>query len=197
MSDILRLFIALPLPENIKAVLQTQRDALKTHLLNETSVRWTTPEQWHLTLAFLGATNRERLPTIQNIMERSAKQLQTFSLETTNLGTFPSLKRPSVVWLGVGGDIATLQTLQYKLTEGLTGLLEPHEKPFKPHLTLARIKQFGLGQEITGALASIPTTTASWSITELCLYQSVLKPSGAEYNLIHTVPLQTAANKNA
>jgi RNA 2',3'-cyclic 3'-phosphodiesterase len=190
MSDILRLFIALPLPNEVKAVLKTQQDHLKTQLQeHDKAIRWTTSEQWHLTLAFLGATNRERLPTIQAAMERSAKPVKPFRLETTSLGAFPSLRRPSVVWLGVEGELTPLQTLQQRLSEALSGLLEPEDKPFKPHLTLARLKQFGLGKEVTRAFTNIPTVKQSWSVTELCLYQSVLRPTGAEHTLVHTFPL--------
>jgi RNA 2',3'-cyclic 3'-phosphodiesterase len=190
MSNILRLFIALPLPEEVKAVLQTQQDHLKTQLAkHDQQIRWTLPEQWHLTLAFLGATNAERLPHIQNAMEHAAKPVQAFVLETTTLGSFPSLRRPSVLWLGVAGDIAKLQTLQLRLNEALSGMLGPDDKPFKPHLTLARLKQFGLGKEVTEAFASSSLTNHTWSVSELCLYQSILKSTGAQYNVIHTVKL--------
>jgi RNA 2',3'-cyclic 3'-phosphodiesterase len=190
MSDILRLFIALPLPNEVKTVLQTQQDSLKLHLSqHDQSIRWTTSEQWHLTLAFLGATNRERLPSIQNAMERAAKPIEAFRLETTSLGAFPSLRRPSVLWLGVGGDVGMLQTLQFRLSEALSGMIEPDDKPFKPHLTLARLKQFGLGKEVTEAFSQTTTPKQAWSISELCLYQSILESSGARYNIIHRVGL--------
>jgi RNA 2',3'-cyclic 3'-phosphodiesterase len=195
MSDILRLFIALPLPNEVKQILQTQQDALKTHLQeHDKDIRWTTREQWHLTLVFLGATNRERLPRIQNAMERAAKTLQSFALETTSLGAFPSLRRPSVVWLGVGGDVTSLQTLQFRLDEALSGMLEPDEKPFKPHLTLARLKQFGLGQEVTEAFAKLPSQKQSWTVNELCLYQSILNPAGAEYKVVFNVRLSESTS---
>jgi RNA 2',3'-cyclic 3'-phosphodiesterase len=190
MSDILRLFIALPLPEEVKGVLQIQQDSLKMHLQErDKNIRWTTPEQWHLTLAFLGATNRERLPSIQSAMEHAAKPVKAFGLETTSLGAFPSPRRPSVVWLGVGGDVSSLQTLQFRLSEALSGMLEPDDKPFKPHLTLARLKQFGLGKEVSEALGKTLSSKRSWTVSELCLYQSVLKPESAEYTDLHTVHL--------
>jgi RNA 2',3'-cyclic 3'-phosphodiesterase len=191
MSDILRLFIALPLPNEVKHVLQTQQDLLKTQLQqHDKDIRWTTSEQWHLTLAFLGATNRERLPQIQGAMERSAKPIGAFRLETTSLGAFPSSSRPSVLWLGVGGDVTSLQTLQFRLSEALSGMLEPEDKPFKPHLTLARLKQFGLGAKVSEAFASLPKTDAStWLVDELCLYQSITKPAGAKYSVIHRASL--------
>jgi RNA 2',3'-cyclic 3'-phosphodiesterase len=193
MSDILRLFIALPLPNDVKQVLQSQQDSLKLHLQeHDKDIRWTTSEQWHLTLAFLGATNRERLPQIQSAMERSAKPIQAFRLETTSLGAFPSSRRPSVLWLGVGGNVANLQTLQFRLSEALSGMLEPDDKPFKPHLTLARLKQFGLGAKVSEAFGSLPKVdTATWLVDELCLYQSILKPSGTEYSVIHRVSFQS------
>lgn len=198
MSDILRLFIALPLPNEVKAVLQTQQDSLKTHLQDyDKDIRWTTSEQWHLTLAFLGATNRERLPSIQSAMERAAKPVGAFGLETTTLGSFPSSRRPSVVWLGVGGDVTSLQTLQFRLSEALSGMTEPDDKPFRPHLTLARLKQFGLGKEVTQACEKTSATKVEWSVNKVVLYQSLLKPSGAEHDVIHQVMLGSRANSEA
>jgi RNA 2',3'-cyclic 3'-phosphodiesterase len=199
MSDILRLFIALPLPNEVIKILQTQQDFLKTQL-NDQDIRWTTPEQWHLTLAFLGATNRERLPQIQTAMTRAVKNIKAFELETTSLGSFPSSRRPSVLWLGVGGQIERLQTLQLNLSEALRGLLGPDDKPFKPHLTLARLKQFGLGKPVAEAFEHAPAAKQSWLANELCLYQTILKPQGAEYQVIYRVlleaPADTAVEKN-
>jgi 2'-5' RNA ligase len=192
MSDILRLFIAVPLSEEVKAVLQTQQDTLKTHLAaHDKAVRWTKSEQWHLTLVFLGATNAERLPHIQKAMEQAAKPIKTFRLETTSLGAFPSLQRPSVLWLGVAGEVAMLQTLQLRLNEALTGMTEPEDKPFKPHLTLARLKQFGLGKDVMEAFANTSEPQQSWTVNELRLYRSILKPGGADYEVLYTVQLTT------
>ncbi len=190
MSDILRLFIALPLPEEVKQILQTQQDGLKVQLSeHDKNIRWTTPQQWHLTLEFLGATNRDRLPQIQGAMERAAKPLKAFELQTTSLGAFPSPRRPSVVWLGVGGDVTSLQTLQLRLSEALSGMIEPDNKPFRAHLTLARLKQFGLGKEVSEALASIETANHAWLVQELCLYQSVLKPNETSCPVVHRIAL--------
>lgn len=190
MSDILRLFIALPLPEEVKAVLQAQQDSLKAGLHeHDKAIRWTTPEQWHLTLVFLGATNAERLPYIQEAMERAAKPVRAFGLETTSLGSFPSLRRPSVLWLGVEGDLEPLQTLQLRLSEALTGMIDLDDKPFKPHLTLARLKQFGLGKAVTEAFHKTPASKQPWTAGELCLYQSMLKATGADYKILHTIQL--------
>jgi RNA 2',3'-cyclic 3'-phosphodiesterase len=190
MSDILRLFIALPLPDELKSVVQMQQEQLKMHLReHDKQIRWTTSQQWHLTLNFLGATNIERLPQIQSAMERAAKPVRVFGLETTTLGAFPSLQRPSVLRLGVGGDVPRLQTLQLRLTEALTGMIEPDDKPFKPHLTLARLKQFGLGKEVRAAFENSATTQHVWRADTLCLYQSILNPEGTTYTLLHTTHL--------
>ena len=69
--DFLRLFIALPLPDQVKVVLQTYQDQLKIHLDNP-NIYWTTPEQWHLTLIFLGTTPSENLSSIKQVLERVA-----------------------------------------------------------------------------------------------------------------------------
>ncbi len=176
--DFLRLFIALPLPESVKQGLQAQQDALKQHLSSD--IAWTRPEQWHLTLIFLGTTPTEKLPVIQQAIKRATHKLEPFELSTAGLGTFPSLQRPSVLWLGLGGDIDRLQHLHTRLTQNLSGLFE-EERAFKAHITLARIKQFGLGKEVVKAFAETPSPKVWWHVDEVALYSSLLKPTGSEY----------------
>jgi RNA 2',3'-cyclic 3'-phosphodiesterase len=186
--DFLRLFIALPLPEQLKQHLQELQEQLKA-LLPQPEIRWTTPEQWHLTLIFLGTTPSEKLSIIQQAMQRAVKRLEPFTLSTTSLGTFPSLQRPSVLWIGLSGDSNKLQQLHDGLSQGLGGLLESEERNFKAHITLARIKQFGLGKEVRKTFAEVATTAQQWQVEEVSLYSSLLKPSGSEYTKLYTLSL--------
>jgi 2'-5' RNA ligase len=186
--DFLRLFIALPLPDNVKTVLQTYQAQLKTNLDNP-NIHWTTPEQWHLTLIFLGTTPSEKLKSIQQALE-SVARLEPFTLNTAKLGTFPSLQRPGVLWLGVEGHTDKLQKLHRQLSQSLSGHYEPDERGFKAHITLARIKQFGLGKEVAKALAATSAEAVSWQVDQVKLYSSLLKPSGPEYTQLYQVLLK-------
>ena len=186
--DFLRLFIALPLPNEVKAVLQRYQDQLKTHLDNP-NIRWTTPEQWHLTLIFLGTTPSEKLSSIKQALDRT-RRLEPFNLSLAKPGTFPSLQRPSVLWLGIEGETDKLQHLHLRLNQYLSGHFEDEERTFKAHITLARIKQFGLGKEVLKALAASSETSISWQVDKVNLYSSLLKPSGSEYTQLHQVTLK-------
>jgi 2'-5' RNA ligase len=178
--DFLRLFIALPIPETVKPSLQALQDQLRTQL-PQPEIRWTSPEQWHITLVFLGTISAEKLGFIQHAVKRSAKSVPPFTLSTSSLGTFPSPQRPSVLWLGLSGDTHSLQRLHDALNHQLSGLFEREERSFKAHITLARIKQFGLGKEVKKAFAETTPTVQQWQADELVLYSSILKPTGSEY----------------
>jgi RNA 2',3'-cyclic 3'-phosphodiesterase len=184
--DLLRLFIAVGLPDSVKQILQVQQDHLKQHL-PDSGIHWTTPDQWHLTLKFLGATPVEKLGHIQTAMQRSIHKLEPFELSTSTLGTFPSFQRPSVLWLGIEGNVERLQHLNLRLTQNLTGLFENEERLFRAHITLARINQFGLGKRVMKAFSDTVPVKRSWRVENAGLYSSQLKPTGAEYTLLHRV----------
>jgi RNA 2',3'-cyclic 3'-phosphodiesterase len=186
--DFLRLFIALPISETVKQELQTVQDTLKTHLPHP-EIGWTTPEQWHLTLVFLGMTPVEKLGPIQQAMKRAIKGLGPLTLSTAGLGTFPSFQRPSVLWLGLSGETNKLQHLHDALNQQLSGLFESEERSFKAHITLARIKQFGLGKEVRKAFADTPSTPQEWQVNEVRLYSSQLKHTGSEFTRVFTLNL--------
>lgn len=184
--DYLRLFIALPLPDAIKASLHTCQSQLKEHLDNP-SIRWIPPEQWHITLVFLGTVASEKRPLIEFAMAQAMHKSKAFELAISHLGTFPSLQRPSVLWLGLEGQTEKLQQLHHRLRQHLSTLFRSEERSFKAHITLARLKQSGMGKEVMKAIAATPAPQQSWQTTEIRLYSSLLKPSGSEYTALHQV----------
>jgi RNA 2',3'-cyclic 3'-phosphodiesterase len=182
----LRLFIALELPDSIKQILQLQQEHLKHHL-SESDIHWTSPQQWHLTLKFLGATPHEQVSVVHQAMQRSMQKLEPFELSTSTLGTFPSFQRPSVLWLGIDGNVERLQQLNTRLTQNLSGFFESDERSFRAHITLGRINEFGLGKRVMKAFSDTLAVKRSWQVEQAGLYSSQLKPAGTEYTLLHQV----------
>jgi RNA 2',3'-cyclic 3'-phosphodiesterase len=117
-------------------------------------------------------------------MDQVTKQQRPFRLQLTQLGAFPNQKRPRVIWVGLGGETAVLTTLKQQLDEVLLPLgWPPEEKPFRPHLTLGRVKDSRVGQQIKwqsriGQL-SLP-------ITAVHLIESQLRPNGPHYTIRHS-----------
>ena len=185
----MRLFIALPLPKAVVDLLESQQQALKTALPN-TQIRWSDPAQLHLTLVFLGEVAARDLPLVTQGLEFACRRIHPFRLETSQVGAFPSLRRPSVLWTGMTGDVEVLEDLHARLVGQLEGLYKPDRRTFKPHLTLGRVRQFGHDELILGAVTNLPEQDpVRWQVEEVRVYSSNLKPAGAVHEVQHTVTL--------
>src|SRR3989344_1369685 len=148
-----RIFIAINLPEGIKTKLLEYENKWP-----ELLARWTTKENLHLTLAFLGNTSDQELAEVCALLEKVGAKHNPFSLVFTKItyGPFdyaqdkPDTKRPKMIW-AVGEKSAELSTLQNDVQK-IAGLeasplrqgSSEASQPFSPHLTLARLKTFEL-----------------------------------------------------
>ena len=137
----IRTFIAIELPEDVKAHLGQLQDVLKT--VDENCAKWVSPESIHLTLKFLGSVNVDKLNGIVDVMEETARYIPPFKIEIGEMGAFPNLKRVQTVWVGIKGNLEQLQSMQKALDMKLAKLgFPPDNRPFVPHLTLARVRDY-------------------------------------------------------
>src|SRR3954466_3305853 len=170
----MRLFFALQLPQNVK-------DRLPPLLPR------TRREQLHLTLAFLGETGKldDAIAAAQSVKAPS------FELTIAGRGAFPSERRPRVLWLGVSDGAQPLCDVAGHLCAALRErgfMLE--DRPFKPHLTVSRVKPGG-DKEARKTLDRIPPgELARFAAGEFTLMQSVLGPKGAKHTVLRAFPLQ-------
>jgi 2'-5' RNA ligase len=179
----MRLFVALELPEDVKRQLATFQADLAARL-DRSRMRWAKPDQLHLTLLFLGEVPANRLPSAEASLARVARGSPPLTLATQGLGAFPSPRRPSVLWVGVGGDVDALHALQQRVALELAWLGLADEKRFRPHLTLARVKSF------TGPLSlESVVPPLSWYAAQLALFESTLSPQGARYRRLNAFDL--------
>ncbi|MCA1960265.1 MAG: RNA 2',3'-cyclic phosphodiesterase [Desulfomonile sp.] len=179
MSEV-RAFIAIELPEGVKFFLKEIVAELKSF---GGDVRWTRPEGIHLTLKFLGNVQSETIPTIRKILEPELALQQPFSVAVRGLGAFPGLNRPRVLWVGVSAAEGTLAPLVAKVEELMEPLGFPKEtREFNPHLTIGRVKSGRLNRDLTSAIRQMGFISGpGFEATSAVLFQSILKPSGAEY----------------
>lgn len=190
----IRTFIALALPTEAKTALTNLQQQLKATLDGQ-AVRWTSPENMHLTLHFLGDISTDQVDKINLALQHSVKEQTAFSLSLAETGCFPNLRRPRIIWVGLRGVLEPLITLQGIVGEQLHTAIgfEPETRPYSPHLTIGRVKknlptvklrQLGqqMGQFKIGHLADLPVTAIS-------LMQSDLRPTGSIYTRLVEVPL--------
>lgn len=188
-----RLFVAINPPERLRDSLVRCQQLLSGL---EWKVKWVERDNLHLTLAFLGETDQERIPDINQILFRAAELSSVFSLRFEGLGAFPNLKRPRVIWAGLAGQVGQLNLLHRSIIEGLQGIgLKPDDKPFRPHLTLGRIR--GPASEDAGKESLVLFKQAeqalpgeSWKAFCIDLMQSELGHSGPRYTVLASFPIR-------
>jgi 2'-5' RNA ligase len=140
----MRLFVAAePSPEAVSA-LRRRVEALGA----VPGARWVPAERWHLTLAFLGEVAEQREPAVAAAL--SAVTAAPLRLRLAGAGTFPPRGRPSVLWVGLGGDVPALEGLARAVRRAVRGAgVRLERRPYRPHLTVARFR----GQAADGAAA--------------------------------------------
>jgi len=153
-------------------------------------VRPVRPEQFHLTLRFLGDTEEGLLGDLRTLMARSVEGVDPFRMSFEGVGAFPNAKKPRVVWIGLQGA-EPLMGIARRLEEGVVGLgWKPEKRGFKPHATVARIKYI----KRQGRLSSLldrwhDRSFGSLEVGSIELKRSELTPQGAIHTTVHTVNL--------
>ena len=128
-------------------------------------------------------------------MKKAAGEISSFQLEIKGLGVFPNLRRVQIAWVGLSGNIGQLDQLQQCLESGLASLgFAPESRPFKPHLTLARLRDRALPDE-RNSFGQLITSTEfevvhGFNVDSINLMKSQLTRQGAVHSLIHSAPLR-------
>jgi RNA 2',3'-cyclic 3'-phosphodiesterase len=180
-----RLFIAIELPNEIRAELSTFVKELHDVA---PKVKWVRAENLHVTLKFLGNTDPSRLGSIKNALQL-IRSPQPIELSFHGLGFFPSGTRPRVFWVGMESS-ASLISLAQNIDHAVHALGFPlDDRPFTPHLTLARLEPPGLPPNLAAAISKQPSRNfGSMTAREFHLIESKLKSTGAEYTTVQSFP---------
>ena len=188
----IRSFVAIELPEEAKKGLASLRRELERD--EHRFVKWVDPGGIHLTLKFLGNIPSKRVTETTEAMKKAAQGLSPFLLEISGLGAFPSLKQVRVVWVGVGGELDKLSTLQQNIDSALAALgFAREERSFVPHLTVARVREGASTSERGrfGELVGSATFEGKYhvEVEAIKLMRSQLTPAGAIYTCLSVVGL--------
>ena len=187
-SDTFRAFIAIELPDEISAFIRKIQEGLRSYGFK---ARWVRPENIHLTLKFLGDINKEDIKKAGDAIISAAGENASMSLGAKGIGFFPGVKRSRVIWTGIAGQTRELADLQKTLDGKLETIGFPKEKrPFKGHLTIARIKRKIDARRLIDAMKEFGRFESKTFIAnEVVLFKSELKPSGAVYTKLMSATL--------
>jgi 2'-5' RNA ligase len=185
----MRLFIALPLPPQIAA-------AAAALLPDLPGLRPVRPELLHVTLAFLGRVLDDRLPDVVAACEEAAAAQPSYAITLDRGGRFPEGGTPRVVWLGMGEGATESASLAASLRTALTARELPFDaKPFRPHLTLARVKDDvdrPAARAIAAAAERLRVPTLRFAAEVVIPFESLLSPKAPRYRPLAAVRLGPA-----
>ena len=146
--SLLRTFIAVEIPLHVQKQIQTATEPLRRQL-GSSLVRWVPAQNMHLTLKFLGDVSPTSVDQLTQILITEADSYPAFDMQISGLGSFPSLRRPRVLFIGIqapaperASGLCELEAL-YRGIESACARLgyESKDQDFFPHLTLGRVKQ--------------------------------------------------------
>jgi len=165
-----RLFIAIDLPEEVKAPLTSFPPELPI-------AHWVHPEQLHLTLRFIGEVGEQTCKAIKVALAKVS--FPSFALALRGVGHFPPRKHPRVLWVGME-PCDVLLTLQQDIELALLDAgIAPDERPFSPHITLARLKDTSPAEVSGFEMRHRELACPPIAVKEFILYSSILKHEGA------------------
>ena len=184
---VVRLFVAVNLPEQLRRDLDTRLDTLRDRV----RIAWTRPETWHLTLMFLGEWPETRLQPLREALQEAVAPHPWFLIRPGAIGAFSDLRRPRVLFLHLdGGD--PLRALARDVRAAVDAVWPdgPQDhKALRPHLTLARIKRPLQGDEGAQLRAFDVGTCAPFPVSAVHLMASELRAGGARHTCRATLVL--------
>lgn len=176
-----RLFFAVEVSGEVSVALRSLQARLeKTPAA--VALRFTDPDQAHYTLRFLGEESSERQVAAVRAARVAAARASRFELTLQTLGVFPGDRHPHTLWIGVGRGAAEVVELASLLEASLVGEgFSAEDRPYVPHLTLARVK----GRPPTGSIRHLlddaVETIGSLNVESFSLMESRSTPSGIRY----------------
>lgn len=200
MSETIRSFIAIELLEQIEKSLETIQSKLKN---SGADVKWVKPQNIHLTLKFLGNRSPQELEEIKKILDEVAAdfgkrcpgQSSSFNISLSEIGAFPRLNYPRVIWIGIKEGSQETTRLAEDVEQSLEKIGIPKEdRPFSPHLTLGRLRspkgRERLKEFVEKLNSELGVTSYEQRVDHLTLFQSTLTPSGPIYTPLHKSKFQ-------
>jgi 2'-5' RNA ligase len=149
---------------------------------SDRAVRWTRPDQMHLTLKFLGDVSVGQLPAVCDAVRKAAAAHGPFEFTVTGVGCFPKGGPVRVLWVGVDDANGALAGMQTAVESAVEPLGFPREqRGFSAHLTLGRVKDASASAAIRRSLQRAAFGPAVQSVDEIVLFESQLSPAGSRY----------------
>jgi len=187
-----RLFVAVPTPRDVRdSVAELVEQVRAESDPNRRDVRWVRLDGLHLTLRFLGPTDEEAIPDVAAAVDRSGAAMGPFDVAIGGAGAFPSVARPRALWLAVTAGVAELDAAARTLDDRLAEVgWARDDRPYRPHLTLARSDGVRTGPDVARRLIEAAATFETrFRAERMILFESISGGGPARYEPIHETRL--------
>jgi len=182
----IRSFIAVDLAAPVCASL---RHLLAELVQVQSDVRWIRPHGLHMTLKFLGGVEPARLELARRALAAAVAGRPALRIRARGLGAFPSWRRPRVLWVGLEGQGLLELAACVEAAMCRVGF-DPEARAFRPHITLGRVNGVRGWSRVEEHVKAHLADDFGMSIVEgVTIYRSVLRPDGAVYTPLWTIPL--------
>ena len=180
----MRAFIAIELSEEIKKTLFQVQSHLR---YSGADVKWVSEENTHLTLKFLGELSEDKIEKVTSILDNIAKNFKTFEISLKDIGAFPKIEFPKVIWVGLDKGAKESAELAARINEALSKIGFAEEtRPFAAHLTIGRVRSAKNKLALKEKLLSYNLPPAAYNpISSITLFKSTLTPQGPVYSKLH------------
>jgi 2'-5' RNA ligase len=191
---LIRAFIALEIPSHIQIAIDQQTTNLRK-AADSSLVRWVKPANIHLTLKFLGDISSTNIPFLTQMLTAEAAQFPAFELQIGNLGSFPTSKRPRVIWIGIQAP-AVLEALQRGIESAANRLgYTSEDRSYSPHLTIGRVKQHLAPTDLQRIHAALESNYVGMlgkvEVGAVHLIRSDLQPTGSVYTRLFSASFKS------
>lgn len=185
----MRVFVAVDISAEARRLIAERIEHFRRRF-PDLRVGWNKTEKLHLTLKFIGEMPETKIFQLITVVENSVKEAKPFLLAIEGVGAFPPRGAARVLWLGVKDESQTLSQIQKRVDNECekTGF-ERERRAFKPHLTVARLKEPGKSRELTELHLKTDFPAIEFEISETVIYKSDLLPTGSIYTPLAKIAL--------
>lgn len=185
----MRLFTAIPVPDEIKQYATTVRKELES---TSPDVKWVEEQNYHLTLKFLGDVSPDWLEQLYDFLERAAVSSPSFKLRLQGMGFYPHRRRPRVLWAGIAGELEKALFLGERVDAYLASLGFEAEKHRDYHLTMGRIRSERHVDDLVNKVMRMGEAIQSnyFTVKEFYLMESQLTSGGPIYTVKRKLTLE-------
>jgi 2'-5' RNA ligase len=189
-----RLFVAITVPDAVREEVLRVQGQLQP-LVPHGVVRWTKPEQFHLTLRFLGDVPAAHIGSLQESIRAACTRTTPLHLYAQNVGFFPNAHSPRVIWVGIHDRENRLVTFQKQIEGAVRSYTaERGGEQFAGHITLGRFKQYNhlaIRELVDRADAIKSRLFGEWTARNIEIIRSELQPAGSRYASLAACALGT------